>query len=66
MVVKLPKEVTELFREAGKKGGRPATVKHVTGRYCRCAECRKGRGEWGKVEGTVKPEDVDFNQEFFE
>lgn len=26
-------------------GGRPRTVEHLTGRFCRCAECRKKRGE---------------------
>ena len=65
--MKLPKEVTEMFREVGKKGGRPATVQHVTGKYCRCAGCRKDRGEWqvaGEKEKSVKKnEDREFNQE---
>ncbi len=34
-------------KSGGKGGGRPATVEHVEGGYCRCAVCRKGRGEWG-------------------
>lgn len=62
MTIKYTEEQIEFFRKAGAKGGRKATVPHKEVGYCRCAECRKGRGEWGgkKVE-EVKVVDEGFD-----
>lgn len=40
-------EQIEYFREMGKKGGRKPTVLHSDGQGCRCANCRRARGERG-------------------
>lgn len=62
--LKYTEEQREFFRKAGAKGGKKATVPHRTEGYCRCAVCRKSRGERGRekeVEVEVKAdEDFDF------
>lgn len=63
----LPPEVREQFRKAGAKGGRKATVPHKTEGYCRCAECRKSRGEWGpQKKGMEALAEVLTDTEFME
>lgn len=52
--LKYSEEQLEFFRKAGAKGGRKATVPHKLEGYCRCAECRKRRGEWGGNKEEVK------------
>lgn len=58
---KLPREVLrEAAKQLGKRGGRPRTVVHVEKGYCRCAECRAGRAE----EGRVEKRDVEFQFDY--
>jgi hypothetical protein len=66
-------EQLEFFKRAGQKGGRPAKVSCTGKRGCRCANCRRARGENGTRLDLPKTKavkqtaaaiiDVDFTKE---